>query len=172
MSKFTKGNHGGPGRPAGSRSAGAAFLDKLGSEAAEELLKTVLDAARGGNMRAAEIVLTRIWPQRRGRPIQLKLPPIKRGRDLVTAQAAVVEAIAAGSITPDEGLAVATVLDAHRRATELAELVERVGSLEAQFDKARRRKPCRDASGSSKSAMIDGCTRHSASASMPPPCGP
>ena len=98
---------------------------------------SVLDAARGGNMRAAEIVLTRIWPQRRGRPIQLKLPPIKRGRDLVTAQAAVLKAIADGSITPDEGSAVATVLDAHRRATELAELVERVGSLETKFDKVR-----------------------------------
>jgi len=66
------------------------------------------------------------------------LPPIKRGRDLVTAQATVLEAIAKGSITPDEGSAVATVLDAHRRATELAELVERVGSLEVRFGKARR----------------------------------
>jgi len=50
----------------------------------------------------------------------------------------VLEAIADGSITPDEGPAVATVLDVHHRATELAELVERVGTLEMRFDKARR----------------------------------
>jgi hypothetical protein len=136
MSQFQKGNQGGPGRPPG-RTAASTFFDKIGTEAAEDLLNTVVDAARKGNLRAAEIVLARIWPQRKGRPVQLTLPPVRQASDLVPAQAALLQAIGEGAITPEEGAAVASVLEAQRRSIELADIEKRVGLLEAEFGAKR-----------------------------------
>ena len=56
-------------------------------------------------MRAAELVLSRIWPARKGRPITLALPSIKNAADIVFALGAVADAVAAGDVTPDEGSA-------------------------------------------------------------------
>jgi hypothetical protein len=72
------------------------------------------------------MVLARVWPVRRGRPVTLTLPPIKTAADVVTAFGAVADAMAAGELTPEEASAVAGVLEAKRRAIETAELEERL----------------------------------------------
>ncbi len=131
MSKFEKGNPGGPGRPPG-RTAASAFFDKMGSEAAEEILQTVLGAARAGNLRAAEIVLTRLWPQRKGAPVNFTLPRMEKPQDLVTAQAALIEAMGEGALTPEEGASVSAVLKAHRAAIETTNLEARIVALEKE----------------------------------------
>src|SRR5690349_3136420 len=82
---FKPGNPGGPGRPAGSRNAATLLLDKLADEAAGDLLEKMIEAAKGGDMRAAELILSRVWPVRKGRPVSLDLPAIKSAGDVVTA---------------------------------------------------------------------------------------
>ena len=49
----------------------------------------------------------------------IDLPGIETPADLVAAQAAVLSAIAAETITPQDGVALSTVLERHRRAFEL-----------------------------------------------------
>ena len=66
---FKPGNPGGPGRPAGSRNAATLLLDKIADDAGENILRKMVEAAEGGDMRAGELVLSRIWPARKGRPI-------------------------------------------------------------------------------------------------------
>jgi hypothetical protein len=51
--------------------------------------------------------------------------------DLPAALGAVVAAVAAGDLTTDEGAAVASILEAHRRSIETADLESRVAALEA-----------------------------------------
>ena len=63
-----------------------------------------------------------MWPIRKGRPVSLQLPAIKTAADVVGALGAVADAMAGGEITPDEGAAVAAVLETKRRAIETAEL--------------------------------------------------
>jgi hypothetical protein len=77
------------------------------------------------------MVLSRVWPVRRGRPVTLSLPPIKAAVDVVAAAlGAVADAMTAGELTPEEASAVAGVLEAHRRAIETADLDERLRRLE------------------------------------------
>ena len=78
------------------------------------------------------MILSRVWPARKGRPISLDIPPINGSADLAAAVAAVIAAVAAGDVTPDEGQAVAALLEAHRRAIETTDLDKRIAALEAQ----------------------------------------
>src|SRR5580704_3295017 len=80
---FEPGGPGGPGRPAGSRNKATLALDKIADDAGEDILNKMVEAAKGGDMRAADLVLSRIWPVRKGRPISLELPKIDTTADLV-----------------------------------------------------------------------------------------
>jgi hypothetical protein len=132
MPRFQKGNPGGPGRPRGSRNAVNLMLDQLAVEGSETVVRKMIEAASDGDRVAARLVLNRIWSAPRGRPVQLALPPIRQPADLVSAHAAVVAAIAAQEITPQDGAALSAVLETHRRAFELIGQENRVEMLEAQ----------------------------------------
>jgi hypothetical protein len=134
---WPKGTSGNPaGRPPGSRHRALVALDAIGAEGAAAVLRAVVKAARGGDMRAAEILLRRLWPERRGRPLRLDLPPVRSAADLPAALGALAGAVAAGEATPEEAQALAGLLEAQRRAIETAELAERVAALEAQAARA------------------------------------
>jgi hypothetical protein len=105
-------------------------LDAIGAEGAEDVLRSVMVAAKGGDTRAADLILRRLWPERRGRPVQMHLPPIAVPGDIVTALSAVAEHVAAGELLPEEGAAVAGILEAQRRAVETAEMDARITALE------------------------------------------
>jgi DNA-binding LytR/AlgR family response regulator len=128
--RFTIGNRGGPGRPKGSRHRAQAALDAIGEAGAAEVLQAVLQAAKAGDLRAASILLDRVWPARKGRAVEVALPEVASAADLVPALAAVVAAMGRGELTPEEARAVAGVLEAQRKAIETAELEARVAALE------------------------------------------
>jgi hypothetical protein len=72
-------------------------------------------------MRAADLLLRRLWPERKGRPVRLELPPVRVAADLASALGRVVEAVGAGELTPEESQALAALLDSQRRAIATAE---------------------------------------------------
>ena len=130
--KFQKGNAAGPGRPLGSRNATHRILDQLAADSAEAILKKQIEIAGEGDPRAADQVLKRAWTAPKGRPIELDLPAIEEPADLVRAHAAVVAAMAARILTPEEAASVSAVLEAQRRAFEVVDLAQRVEQLEAR----------------------------------------
>jgi hypothetical protein len=134
LPRFEKGAVPGPGRPRGLRNRSTQLLDELGAEGIEEVIRVVNQHALKGNMQAASLLLTRTWPNRRGRPVTLDLPSVETATGLVQAQAAVVAAMANAQITPDEAAAVASVLEIQRRAIETHNHEQRIRDLEA--DKA------------------------------------
>jgi len=97
----------------------------------EPVVRAVLDAARAGDMAAARLVMERIAPLRRGRPVVFPLPPIASASDLPGAMAAVVAAVADGTLSPDEAASIAQVLEVSRRAVETTQLEARITRLEA-----------------------------------------
>lgn len=130
---WTKGQSGNPaGRPPGSRHEALKALDGIGAEGAEEIMRAVVAAARNGDMRAADILLRRLWPERNGRPVALQLPPLSGAASIADALAAVVSAVAAGDVSPEEAQAVAAVLETQRKAIETAELEARIASLQGR----------------------------------------
>jgi hypothetical protein len=94
------------------------------------VLRAVVGAARAGDLRAAEVLLRRLWPERKGRPVEVALPPVASAADLVPALAEVVSAMGRGELTPEEAQAICAVLESQRRAIETAELEARVAALE------------------------------------------
>jgi hypothetical protein len=132
---FERGHPGGPGRPEGSRNKASLLLDQLATEEGQEILRKVVEAAKGGDARSAEIILSRIWPVRKGRPVTLQLPQIDTASDLVKALGVVANAVGAGEITADEGAAVANVLETKRRAIETNDLEQRIATLEKERSK-------------------------------------
>ena len=81
-------------------------------------------------MRAAEILLSRLWPRRKGRPVALDLPALNTAADVSAALAVTAAAMAEGTISPEEAGAVAAVIETQRRAMETLELEARIAALE------------------------------------------
>jgi hypothetical protein len=129
---FQPGKSGNPaGKPSGTRSAALAALDAIGEAGARGVLEKIVEQAREGDVRAAEIILRRCWPERKGRPLEFGLPTMKTAADLVEAIAAVSAAMAAGVLTTEEAAAAASVLETHRRVIDTSDLAARVAALEA-----------------------------------------
>lgn len=130
--RFQPGQSGNPaGRRQGSRNRATVALEKIMSDDGEAVVRAVIEAAQGGDMQAARIVLDRIVPPRKGRLVPMDLPPVETAADVVKAMSATIAAMAEGDITPDEASLVASVLDAKRRAIETAELAVEVERLKA-----------------------------------------
>src|SRR5438045_9044503 len=84
--RFGKGKPGGPGRPRLHDRAVA--LDLLAAEAGADLVDVALKEAKGGNLKAVEMLLDRIWRVRRGRPVEIEAPPIRATADILPVGAA------------------------------------------------------------------------------------
>jgi hypothetical protein len=65
---------------------------------AEAVTRAVVDKAKSGELAAAKIILDRILPPRRDRPVVFTVPKIEKAADALTASAAIVEAVASGEL--------------------------------------------------------------------------
>jgi len=129
--RFRPGRSGNPeGRPRGSRNAATVLAEELLAEDIKAIVEKVKDEAKAGNMVAARLVLERIAPVRRGRAIAIDLPRIDTPADLAVAHSAVIAAVAAGDLTPEEGQSMSDILEGKRRAIEITELEARIAALE------------------------------------------
>jgi len=126
---------GNPGKPKGARHKTTLIAEKLAIEKlmeddAEGVTRRVIEAAKDGDMTAARLVLERIYPVRKGRPVHLDLPEIETVADLPVALSALLSAMGHGEITPEEAAVVANVIEAKRRTLETVELEQRIVVLE------------------------------------------
>jgi hypothetical protein len=121
---------GNPGKPKGARHKTTLIAEKLMEQDAEAVSQRVIDMAKGGDMTAARLVLERIYPVRKGRPVHLELPTIETSLDLPVALSAILGAMGCGEITPEEAAVVASVVEAKRRVLETVELEQRIAALE------------------------------------------
>ena len=114
----------------------AAYWPTATDEEGEKILRKVMEAATAGDARSSEIILSRIWPVRKGgRPISVALPAIDTAADIVKALGVIAGAVGEGEITAEEGAALASVLETKRRAVETAELEQRIAALEKEHKK-------------------------------------
>ena len=106
---------GNPGKPKGARHkttliAEKLAIEKLMEEDAEGVTRLVIEAAKEGDMTAARLVLERVYPVRKGRPVRLELPEVETAADLPVALSAILSAMGQGEITPEEAVVVANVV--------------------------------------------------------------
>lgn len=129
--RFQPGNSGNPaGRPVGCRNATTLAVEALLDGEAEAITRRVVNAALAGNMTAVKLVIDRIAPARKSRPIQIDLPDVGDAQGIAQAQATVVAATACGDLTIEEATGLSGLLEARRRALETQQLEMRLLRLE------------------------------------------
>ena len=89
--------------------------------------------ALGGDAAAMRLVMERLCPPRRERPVSLAMPKINAASDLIGAAAALTDATAAGDITPGEAASLSALVGNVAKAIETVEIVARLERLEEQF---------------------------------------
>jgi hypothetical protein len=133
--RWVKGARANPnGKPRGVQNRTTRLLDKMAAADAADVLRAVLDKAKAGDQAAAATVLARLWAPRKGRPVLLDLPPITQAADIVTAIGAVAAFVADGTLTPTEGMEVAAVIEASRRAIETVQLAADVAAIKHKLE--------------------------------------
>ena len=79
---------------------------------------------------ALRLCLDRIAPARKDAPISISLPPVTSAADAVAASSALLDAMAAGDISPGEAAPVMALLVSHKGLIEVADLERRIAALE------------------------------------------
>jgi len=120
------------GRPKGSRNRVTLVALAAMEEGADAIAKRVVEMAKGGDISAARLVIERLVPVAKERPIFLSLPDTGSAEGIARAQAAILQAVAAGDILPGEAATLAGIVEARRKALETQELEQRISALEGK----------------------------------------
>lgn len=120
------------GRTPGSRNRTTLAVEALLEGEHEALTRKAIELALAGDARALRLCLDRIAPARRDAPVSFNLPPIRSVEDAVGASSALLAAVAAGDVTPDEAGRVMALLTAHKALVEAGDLEARIAALEAK----------------------------------------
>ena len=133
---FKAGQSGNPaGKPRGTRSKATVLLEAMLQENAEAITEAVIQQARGGNLLAARIILERLIPPVRERPINVELPDVASTEGVAAAQSAILKAVATGEILPAEASTLSAIVETRRRSIETQELADRIEKLEQRNGK-------------------------------------
>lgn len=129
MAKFQPGESGNPrGRTPRPRTGPDRLRANLLRDA-PEILKALVEQAKGGDATAAKLVLDRCLPSLRPVAAPVAVP---LGDDLTQATGAVLAALSAGSIGTDQAHDLASVLASLVKVREAVELENRIAALEAK----------------------------------------
>lgn len=121
------------GNKAGSRHRVTRQVEALLEGEHEALTRKAIAKALEGDTVALRLCLDRLAPPRKDAPVRISLPAVKSARDAVEASTAVLEAVSAGEVTPDEAGRVMALLAAHRAIVETCELEARLSELETKI---------------------------------------
>jgi hypothetical protein len=119
------------GRPKGARARATLATEKLltGADDLKAISKVVLERARAGEPWAAKLVIERVLPVARDRPLMVDLPPITGPADIAPALCALVAMVASGEVTPAEGASLSAMIEGLGKAFETVDLTREVADL-------------------------------------------
>ena len=128
---FQPGQSGNPaGKPKGSRNKTTLAMEALLDGEHEAITRKAIELAKDGDGLALRLCIERLLPPRRDRPVEFKLSKLETAADAATALSDILQAVAAGDLTPSEAEALGSLVAGFSRAIEIADLEERVTRLE------------------------------------------
>jgi len=128
--KFKKGQSGNPsGKPKGARNKTSLMCEKLMAGDAEDVVMAVIDQAKNGDIQAAKLILDRLVPIRKGRPVRVALPEVVGAKDIVEAHSAILTAASRGELSLEEATLLSGVIDGCRKAIETEDLAKEIEEL-------------------------------------------
>ncbi|WP_035881628.1 DUF5681 domain-containing protein [Cupriavidus metallidurans] len=136
---FRKGASGNPaGRPKGTSDRRNSLRELLQPHAAD-LVKKAVELALAGDTTALRICVDRIIPAVKAKDAPISLSGLSGS--LADQGRTVLDALAAGELTPDEANAVMGVISAQARIIEVDELEKRIAALEGRNDGSESQSP-------------------------------
>lgn len=129
--RFQKGKSGNPaGKPTGSRNKATLAVEALLQGQAEQIGQVCIQKALDGDTTALRLVMERVAPVRKGRPVEIAMPKVENAAGVVAAIGSVLQALGDGRLTPEETATIAGALEVQRRSLEVADLERRIEQLE------------------------------------------
>lgn len=126
--RFAAGNR---GKPRGAKHRATKLAMELLEGGIEDVAGVVVEAARGGDLMAARIVLDKLIPSAKERCVDLpNLPDTTTAAGVSEAQQKILEAVASGTLTPGEASTLSGIIEARRKALETQDLEARIAQLE------------------------------------------
>ena len=122
------------GRKKGSRNKITQAIEALLDGEGEALTRKAIELGLKGDITALRLCLDRLAPPRRDRHVSFELPKIENAKDAAGAITAMLEAVAAGDLTPSEASDVTKLLDTYVKVFEAVEIAERVERLEKMVE--------------------------------------
>jgi hypothetical protein len=115
--RWLPGQSGNPsGKTPGTRNRATLLRELLEEDEDRLIARIVVDKAKAGDAVAARFVIAHLCPRPRARTVAIALAAGASAENVVMAHDAVLRALFAGEIAPDEAEAVTRVLDARMRA--------------------------------------------------------
>ncbi|MCX7092677.1 MAG: DUF5681 domain-containing protein [Methylobacter sp.] len=130
--KFKPGQSGNPkGRP--KDKTPATLLRKSIADAMPDIILTLIDSAKAGDVAAAKVLLERVCPALKPQAMPIALPV---NGTLAEQGSEVIRATMAGQIPPDIGSQLITALSNQGKLVEMNELTQRLEALENAVEKS------------------------------------
>jgi hypothetical protein len=126
--RFKKGH---PGYKPRGRHRATEIAEKLSKGDLDEIVKALADAAKGGCVQSAAILLNRAWPVPRGRLLRFQMPTLRNMADVAGALDGLLKAVADGQITIPECNELAVVISKLGGVIEAHDFEKRLAAIEA-----------------------------------------
>jgi hypothetical protein len=126
---FEQGNKMSKGRPPGSRNQRSVLAETMGSHGVA-LVKQCQVLAMKGNTAAMRLCMERLLPPCKASNSRFVLPAVKTAADIGLALQSVLQEVARGRLSAQEGEAISVILENHRRAIETEAFGKRLEALE------------------------------------------
>jgi hypothetical protein len=126
---FARGNS---GRKPGAKNKTTLVAEALLRGEETELVRKAIEMAKAGDGPMLKFLLDRILPKERS--VRVDLPPMDQASDAVDVLGTIIDAVGTGRITPSEGSALASLVDAYVRAINVADLELRLDSNEKKLN--------------------------------------
>jgi len=126
---FEVGNKMGRGRRPGSRNKRTLFAAMMEGHG-EAIIKQCQILALKGEPTALKLCIERLVAPCKSSSSRFRLPPLRTVSDLVKALPRIMQEVARGRLTAQEGEAIASMLDSQRRALETEEFDARLKVIE------------------------------------------
>jgi len=124
--RYKKGESGNPrGRPKDKTTA--IMLRKSINADMPEIIKTLVNSAKNGDVSAAKVLLDRVCPALKPQSMSISLPI---SDSLPEMGSAIIKATLSGVVAPDIGSQLITALSSQGKLVELQELTKRLEALE------------------------------------------
>ena len=134
---FQPGQSGNPaGKAPGTRNRVTRAVELMLDGEIEEITRKAIELAKAGNGPAIALCLSRLCPPAKDKPVAFEMPPMTTTADAVAATGAIVNAVAAGELTPSEAAELARLVETFAKTLQIHDLEGRVQRLEAERRRA------------------------------------